>query len=162
MLTGAISMTIYSKNNLPKGFYTYAYLDHTGKPYYIGKGEKDRAWKHKAKERVKSPSEDLVVILEQNLTEIGAFALERRYIAWFGRKDLGTGILENKTNGGEGCSGIIQTTDSRSKKSNALKGIKRSEETKLKMRLAKLGTKQSAEHISNRAKSLRETLRRTS
>jgi hypothetical protein len=155
-------MNIYSKNNLPNGFYTYAYLDHAGNPYYIGKGEGDRAWKHKSKERIQPISEDLIIVLEQNLTEIGAFALERRYIAWFGRKDLGTGILENKTNGGEGCSGIIQTSDSRSKKSNALKGIKRSEETKLKMRLAKLGTTQSLEHISNRATSLRGTSYRTS
>lgn len=162
MLQRAISITIYSKNNLPNGFYTYAYLNQNDMPYYIGKGEGDRAWAHKIKERVQTPTDDKVVILEQNLTEIGAFALERRYIAWFGRKDLGHGLLENKTNGGEGSSGIIQTPDSRSKKSKALKGIKRSKETKLKMRLAKLGTTQSAEHISNRAKSLRETLRRTS
>jgi hypothetical protein len=28
-----------------------------------------------------------IVILERNLSEIGAFALERRYIEWYGRKE---------------------------------------------------------------------------
>jgi predicted GNAT superfamily acetyltransferase len=90
--------------NIPKGYYIYAYLrkkDFT--PYYVGKGCSKRAWmKHN---NVKTPNnKQLIVIMEFNLTELGAFALERRYIKWYGRKELNTGILLNRTDGGEGAS----------------------------------------------------------
>jgi general stress protein YciG len=45
--------------------------------------------------------------LKQNITEEEAFKHETYMIAVFGRKDLGTGILYNRTNGGEGVSGRI-------------------------------------------------------
>ena len=85
-------------------FYTYAYLrkgDRT--PYYIGKGQGKRAYD--SKHNVKVPDDkDRIIFLKQNLTEEEAFNHEKYMIAVLGRKDLGTGILRNLSDGGEGHS----------------------------------------------------------
>ena len=87
-------MSIYS-------FYVYAYLRQNGTPYYIGKGSGNRAWvKHVGIHLPKNKKQ--IIILESNLSEIGSLALERRYIKWYGRKNLCNGILLNKTDGGDG------------------------------------------------------------
>ena len=89
-----------------KNFYTYAYLREDGTPYYIGKGKGRRAYRKRHK-GIKPPKNIAKILyLKQNLTEEEAFKHEIYMIAVFGRKDLGTGILHNKTNGGEGTSGI--------------------------------------------------------
>ncbi len=84
-------------------FYVYFYLRKDGTPYYVGKGKDGRAYQ---KHEIKIPSErDRIVFVGINMSEEEAFALEIDQIAFYGRKDLGTGVLRNKTDGGEGCSG---------------------------------------------------------
>lgn len=148
-------------------FYVYAYLRSSdsntakaGTPYYIGKGTGKRAWvKHKF---VHVPSDkSKIVILENNLSNIGACALERRYIRWFGKKTDGSGILINSLDGGDGAIGPKSketrlkmskaqigkkhTKESKLKIAASAKTQKHSEETKTKISASKIGIKKSEE-----------------
>ena len=123
-------------------FYIYAYLRNDGTPYYIGKGKKYRAW---SKDHVVNLPKDRsnIIIMESNLTETGAFALERRYIKWYGRKDLNTGILRNLTDGGEGAK-LSQSTKDKISLANQgqipwSKGINLTPEHKMKISLSNTG-----------------------
>ena len=98
-------------------YYTYAYLREDRTPYYIGKGEKNRIYKKHQKGISVPKDKSRIIFLKQNLTEEDSFKHEVYMIAILGRKDLGTGILRNRTNGGEGHSGYIVSEECRKKRS---------------------------------------------
>ena len=101
-------------------YYTYSYLRCDKTPYYIGKGQDNRAFKRNKKDIKPPKDKSLILILKTNLSEQEALKHEVYMIALYGRKDLGTGILHNRTNGGEGVSGIVQTQETKQKKSIAI------------------------------------------
>jgi hypothetical protein len=93
-------------------FYVYQWLRTDSTPYYIGKGQTNRAFDKRR--RYIPPTRDRIQIIKDNLTEQQAFDLEIKLIAKYGRKEFG-GILRNKTEGGEGPSLTQSTKDKLSK-----------------------------------------------
>ena len=108
-------------------YYTYAYLREDRTPYYIGKGKAGRITNFL--HRIAIPKEtERIIYLKKNLTDEEARKHEIYMIAILGRKDLGTGILRNMTDGGEGCAGRRLSDETKKKLSDAHKGRKKSTE----------------------------------
>jgi hypothetical protein len=129
----------------PNRFYTYAYLREDKTPYYIGKGQGNRINLNGGRTCNKPKDKSRIIFLKQNLTEEEAFKHEIYMIAVFGRKDLETGILHNKTNGGEGPSGYKFSDESKEKMRQKAKGRKYSEKTKQKLSELRKGKKVHSE-----------------
>lgn len=141
-------------------YYTYAYLREDGTPYYIGKGKNNRATRE---HNVAVPPSDRILYLKKNLTEEEAHKHEIYMIGVFGRKDNGTGILRNLTDGGEGVSGRVMSEETRNKlkekakgrKPPSMKGRRHTEEAKEKMRQYATGRRQSKETRNKKSEKMK-------
>ena len=130
-----------------KKFYVYQYLrakdserGNIGTPYYIGKGMKNRI---NGAHSIGLPiSDSNRCIVSENMVEADAFQLEMLLIHYYGRIDIHTGCLHNKTDGGEGSSGIIWTEERRkqrailSRGNTFMRGKKMSKEVREKQSIA--------------------------
>ncbi len=136
----------YGSNSLDNIYYVYQYIREDGTPYYIGKGKHNRAWeKHK---NIPLPiDKERILIIANNLTESQAFNLEKDLILKHGRKNNNTGILHNKTDGGEGVSGNVVSDKTKKILSEINKGKTILPETREKLRIYNTGKKLSADHI---------------
>jgi len=125
-------------------FYVYLHSDPTrgNEPFYVGKGQKKRAWDMKQRNRMhkfrvakilKAGAKVDIKLLATDLDEELAFLVEEEAIDKYGRRDLGKGPLLNFSDGGEGPSGFKHTDEYKKYMSEIFKGKKKSEETKRKM-----------------------------
>ena len=105
-------------------YHIYSYLREDGTPYYIGKGKDKWRWTARKTHNVPVPPKERVKILYENLTNQEACDKEMELIAQYGRKDIGTGILRNLTDGGEGAPGRIVSEEQKEKQRQKMIGIK--------------------------------------
>ena len=113
--------------------------------FYVGIGKKEsRAFdfrnRNKVWKGIKSRSEVDVEIVARDLSWELACELEQLMISEYGRIDLGTGILANLTDGGEGTINAKVWNKGLTGLTSARKGIKLTQEQKNKISKAKTGT----------------------
>jgi hypothetical protein len=143
----------------PRRFYVYLFLRSTGSvhdkkysPYYVGKGSGNRCYGKSGRPANRPKDISYIVTVQEGLTEEEAFSLERYCIALYGRLDIKTGILHNRTDGGEGRSGYVATEEMKKKISqtktgelNPNWGKTHSPETRRRISEGQRGRKQSEE-----------------
>ena len=111
-------------------FYTYMYLRGDATPYYVGQGTGNRAFEsHRGAKPPRlstskySRYDRSRVLIQSHPNKADALTAEKFLIAYYGRKDLGTGILHNLTDGGDvGPTGHKHTAEALAKISAASVG----------------------------------------
>lgn len=118
-------------------YYVYLYLRESDQtPYYVGKGTGNRMFR--GSHSVNIPKDlNLIQVVQDELSDQDARILEMELIKKYGRKDNGTGILRNLTDGGEGRPGKLSTVGETRKKIKA--------EERLAMEKAKAKAKEDRE-----------------
>ena len=127
---------------LVNDYYTYAYLRRDGSPYYVGRGKGNRAYVvHRSgkKRKFAPPPRDRILFLKQNLSFEESVQHEVYMISVLGRKDLGTGILRNLTDGGEGSSNRLWSSEEKERLRQVNLGKKLSQAHREKIRQAHQG-----------------------
>ncbi len=133
--------------------YTYMWLREDGTPYYVGKGT-HRRYRRMRRGLACPPMER--VLIQEFLTNEDALFAEMFLIAIYGRKDIGTGILINRTDGGEGGTGTKHSEEWRKAVGKKLQGNKnslghkRSDEYKRNVARTSIGRKISDEAVMRR------------
>lgn len=132
-------------------FYVYGYFEPGSElPFYVGKGTGSRAWDHfrsyllngptpfykQLRELIANGQKPDVRLLEVDLSETEAFALEIELIAKYGRSDVETGCLSNCTDGGDGTSGYVHSEETKAKIGAANTGLERSFADRIKLSYA--------------------------
>ena len=107
-------------------FYVYVHKKKSnGEVFYVGKGSGKRAWssfgRNELWKRTANKYGWYVEIVENNLQDWYAFELERDLISFYGRRDIGDGILTNMSDGGDGPSRM--NPEAAKRISEALSGI---------------------------------------
>ncbi len=126
-----------------KVFYTYLWLRENGTPYYVGKGIGRRAY------RKGCPLRDRILI-QEHPSEQDAIVSEIFMIAYYGRLDLATGCLRNRTDGGEGLQGLIRTKQHGQKIGEALRDRPKSVKHCEKLSKSHMGVKLGPHSVIHR------------
>lgn len=150
---------------MPKNdtFYTYMLLREDGTPYYIGKGNLKRLkYSYSYSRLVPTPKDSQRILIQEFSSEEDAFAAEIFFISYYGRIDLGTGCLRNRTDGGDGISGLVRSEEHCRRISQAKMGFRFSDESRKKMSDSHRGQRiplslECRKHISEALKGKKHT-----
>lgn len=125
--------------------YTHTRLD-TNEVFYVGIGTQDNYRRASRKHNRTNYWNNIIKkcgwrvdIVFDNLSWEDACKKEIELIKMYGRIDLGTGTLVNLTNGGDGSLGLKHSLETRQKMSRTRKGMKYSDEHKLKTKQSMMG-----------------------